>query len=357
VQNALVEGDAQASYARANAALDRLEAALTAPIPPVETRSAARAGDVRSNLDRTEYGRMVRAAKRYIRAGDIFQVVLSQRLERQTSASPLDVYRALRSLNPSPYMFLLELGEVTLAGASPEMLVRVENGVVETRPIAGTRPRGRSEAEDSRLAEELLADPKERAEHVMLVDLGRNDIGRVAAAGSVEVPELMVVERYSHVMHIVSSVRGRLRPDCDAFDALGACFPAGTLSGAPKVRAMEIIAEQEPVARGPYGGCVGYFGWDGNMDTCIAIRTVALKDGMAYIQAGAGLVADSDPDREYEECLHKARAVLTALEVADGFAAVPAADPAKQREVTPAEAKLRRQASGARAVRGEVQRP
>jgi anthranilate synthase component 1 len=282
-------------------------------MPPARATDAA----PRSNLSRADFEAMVTSAQRYIRAGDIFQVVLSQRLERPVAAPPMDVYRVLRSLNPSPYMFYLDCGDRHLVGASPEMLLRVEDGWVETRPIAGTRPRGRNEHEDAALAKELLADAKERAEHVMLVDLGRNDVGRVSAAGSVQVPELMVIERYSHVMHIVSSVRGRLRPDCDAFQALGACFPAGTLSGAPKVRAMEIIAELEPSARGPYGGTVGYFGFNGSLDACITIRTAAIAGGVAAVQAGAGIVADSDPGREYQESLDKASAMMRAIAMAE----------------------------------------
>jgi anthranilate synthase component 1 len=249
-----------------------------------------------------------------IAAGDAFQVVLSQRLEVPLDVPPFDLYRALRSLNPSPYMFFLEMDGVSLVGASPEVLVRVEDGRVIVRPIAGTRARGGTPEADRALEAELLADPKERAEHLMLVDLGRNDVGRVARYGTVRVPELMAVERYSHVLHMVSQVEGELRPDLDALDALRATFPAGTVSGAPKVRAMEIIDELEPVRRGPYAGAVGWFGYGGrSADTAIAIRTLVAAGGRAWVQAGAGVVADSDPGREYEETLAKARAVLAAV--------------------------------------------
>jgi anthranilate synthase component 1 len=270
-----------------------------------------------SNFARDDYLGAVERAKEYIRAGDIFQVVPSQRLRARTSARPFDIYRALRVINPSPYMFYLKFGDLLLIGSSPEVMVRVENRRVTVRPIAGTRPRGDSEEEDLRLAEELLADPKERAEHIMLVDLGRNDVGRVSKYHTVSLDEVMVIERYSHVMHIVSNVSGELRDDMDALDALKACLPAGTLSGAPKVRAMEIIDELEPTKRGPYGGAVGYFDFSGNMDTCIAIRTIVLDGGTAYVQAGGGVVADSVPEREFEETLNKARALLRAIQVAE----------------------------------------
>jgi len=260
---------------------------------------------------------MVGRAKERIREGDIIQAVLSQRLERDFAGEPLDLYRALRSLNPSPYMFLLRFGSLVLVGASPEMLVRCEGGELETRPIAGTRPRGRDPREEVRLIRQLTTSPKERAEHLMLVDLGRNDLGRVAQVGSVRTPELMVVERYSHVLHLVSSVTGRLRRGKTAFDVLRAAFPAGTVTGAPKVRAMEIIAELERHDRGPYAGAVGYLGFSGNLDTCITIRTALIKDRRAYIQAGAGIVADSQPEREYEETLNKAAGMLKAIELAE----------------------------------------
>jgi len=260
---------------------------------------------------------MVERAKEYIRAGDVIQVVLAQRLEAPLRAAPFNVYRALRMVNPSPYMFYLRLGAQTLVGSSPEVMARVEDGELTVRPIAGTSPRGTQEMEDRELERALLADPKEIAEHIMLLDLGRNDVGRVSAIGSVEVTERLVVERYSHVMHIVSNVRGRLAEGRDCFDAFRATFPAGTLSGAPKIRAMEIIEELEPVRRGVYGGAVGYFGFGGTMDTCIAIRTMLIKDGTVYLQAGAGIVADSDPEREHAECLNKARGLLQALKRAE----------------------------------------
>ena len=266
-----------------------------------------------SSMSRQEFEARVERVREYIFAGDVFQVVLSQRLEMPFTAEPFDLYRALRSVNPSPYLYFLELDGFSLVGSSPEVLVRAEDGVVTVRPIAGTRPRGSTPAEDRALTLDLQEDEKELAEHRMLVDLGRNDIGRIAEYGSVNVPELMVVERYSHVMHLASQVEGKLRPGCSAIDVLKACFPAGTVSGAPKVRAMEIIDELEPVRRGPYAGAVGYFSWGGMaMDTAITIRTVIVKDGTAYVQAGAGIVADSDPSREYDETLNKARALLRA---------------------------------------------
>ncbi|HET6351125.1 MAG TPA: anthranilate synthase component I [Coriobacteriia bacterium] len=271
------------------------------------------------HTSRDDFEQQVRVAQEHIAAGDIFQVVLSQRFSAPFEGDGLDLYRVLRAVNPSPYMFYVRTRDVTLVGSSPEPLVRVEEDSVLTRPLAGTRPRGATAAEDGRLRADLLADEKERAEHVMLVDLGRNDIGRVAAPGTVSVDELMEVEYYSHVMHIVSNVTGTLAEGKDAIDALEATFPAGTVSGAPKVRAMELIAELEPAARGPYAGTVGYFGLDGAMDMCITIRTVVLKDGRAYLQSGAGIVADSDPAREYEECRHKAAALHKALELAAGM--------------------------------------
>jgi anthranilate synthase component 1 len=265
---------------------------------------------------RKHFLQSVARAKEYIAAGDIFQVVLSQRLDFAPGVAPFDVYRALRTVNPSPYMYFLRIGDTHVLGSSPEMLVRVTGRKLEYRPIAGTHPRGRDEAEDLRLEKEMLADEKERAEHVMLVDLGRNDLGRVSEYGSVKVRDLMHVERYSHVMHIVSALEGKLRPELDALDAFAACFPAGTLSGAPKVRAMQIIEELEPVRRGVYGGSVLYADFAGNLDSCIAIRTMVVRGKRAYLQAGAGIVADSDPAREYDECMNKAQAVLRAVEVA-----------------------------------------
>ena len=257
-------------------------------------------------------------AKEYIRDGDAFQIVLAQRFSRQTEASPLQIYRALRATNPSPYMFLLEFSDdLTLVGASPEMLVRLEDGIAYNRPLAGTRRRGATEKEDLELEEELINDPKERAEHVMLVDLGRNDLGRVCDYGTVKVTRMMYVERYSHVMHITSQVEGLLRKGMDAFDLVRATFPAGTLSGAPKVRAMEIIEELEETRRGPYGGAVGYFSFDGSMDMCITIRTLLMQNGAISVQAGGGIVADSDPTAEYEETIHKAAAVFEAVKYAE----------------------------------------
>jgi anthranilate synthase component I len=271
---------------------------------------------VTPRTDRETFEESVRTAKAHIAAGDVYQVVLSQRYDVQVDADPFSIYRALRHVNPSPYMYFLRIGGLSIIGSSPEMLVRVEGRHVETHPIAGTRGRGRSVDEDMRLAEELKRDEKERAEHVMLVDLGRNDLGRVCEYGSVRVPQYMALERYSHVMHLVSRVEGRLAEDCDRLDALVACFPAGTVSGAPKIRAMEIIATLEPSWRGIYAGAVGYLDFAGNLDFCIAIRTIAMRDGVAQVQAGAGIVADSNPASEYEETRDKARALLHALEIA-----------------------------------------
>ncbi|MEK6672979.1 MAG: anthranilate synthase component I [Nitrospirota bacterium] len=257
--------------------------------------------------------------KEYIKAGDVFQLVLSQRFEAGSEgASPFDIYRALRVINPSPYMYFLDIGDAWIAGASPEILVRLEGGHIVLRPIAGTRRRGATDAEDRELEEDLKKDPKENAEHIMLVDLGRNDVGRVARTGTVKVTELMTVEKYSHVMHLVSNVGGDLKQGLDAFDVLSACFPAGTVTGAPKVRAMEIIEELEPSARGPYAGAVGYFSYSGNMDTCITIRTIVIKDNKVYVQSGAGIVADSEPEKEYTETVNKAMAMMKAVEMAQG---------------------------------------
>jgi anthranilate synthase component 1 len=270
-----------------------------------------------SNFERVDFENAVGEIQELIRAGECYQVVLSQCFSRETSASPVEIYRALRFLNPSPYMFLMNFADRSVVGASPEMLVRVRDGQLEYRPIAGTRPRGKDAEEDSRLAEEMLADEKELAEHRMLVDLGRNDLGRVAEFGSVKVDELMFVEKFSHVQHIVSSISAKLKENLDGFHALESCFPAGTVSGAPKVRAMEIIGELEPTARGVYSGAVGYIDYQGNLDTCIAIRTILLENGVARIQAGAGIVADSVPEKEFEETVHKARALMTAVEMAE----------------------------------------
>ncbi|MCW8892670.1 MAG: anthranilate synthase component I [Deltaproteobacteria bacterium] len=272
---------------------------------------------LKANFTRESFKAAVATCKEYIRAGDIFQVVISQRFSGALQADPFDIYRALRTINPSPYMFFLRFGDSLVVGASPEVLVRKEGNQVDVRPIAGTLPRGETHAEDLALEQQLLADPKERAEHIMLVDLGRNDVGRVAVGGTVEVSELMVVERYSHVMHIVSNVRGQLQPGLDCFDVFKAAFPAGTLSGSPKIRAMEIIDELEPARREVYGGAVGYFSFSGNMDLAIAIRTLQIEKERLYLQAGAGIVADSDPEMEYQETLNKARGVKRAIEMAN----------------------------------------
>lgn len=305
------------SHARAEARLDELEAALRAPLMPPPT-PVLPSREATSEFGEAAFREAVVRAKRYIYDGDIMQVVLSQRMSQPFAAPPLNLYRALRSLNPSPYMFHCDFGDFHVVGASPEILVRLEGDTVTVRPIAGTRPRGRTREEDEALAAELLADPKERAEHLMLMDLGRNDVGRVARIGSVRVTENMVIERYSHVMHIVSNVEGRLRDGLDAMDVLRATFPAGTVSGAPKVRAMEIIDELEPTRRGIYAGAVGYLGFNGDMDLAIAIRTAVVKDGTLYVQAGAGIVADSVPENEWQETRNKARAVLRAAELALG---------------------------------------
>lgn len=320
VANAILEdGESpRVAYDRAVASIEEWLARLQASVrEPAPTAATGPFPELRSNLTQADYESIVRRAKEYVHAGDVIQVVLAQRFEAPLRAAPFNIYRSLRSMNPSPYMFYLHLGEQILVGASPEVMVRVEGGEITVRPIAGTRPRGTAERDDTALERELLSDPKEIAEHIMLLDLGRNDVGRVAATGSVEVTERLVVERYSHVMHIVSNVRGRLAPGCDAFDAFRATFPAGTLSGAPKIRAMEIIEELEPVRRGVYGGAVGYFAFSGNMDTGITIRTVLVKDGRVYLQAGAGIVADSVPEREHLECLNKARGMIQALRLAE----------------------------------------
>ena len=321
--NAHVEDDVEAAYVEAIQRIERLSEKLLRPLPAIPARrwgaGANGDSDTVSNKSQAEYEAMVAQAKEHIAAGDIFQVVLSQRFSRRTSAHPFAIYRALRMLNPSPYMFYFDFGanDLQVIGASPEMHVRLEDGVASVRPIAGTRHRGSTPQEDEQLATDLLADPKERAEHVMLVDLGRNDIGRVSEYGSVNVRDLMVIERYSHVMHIVSHVEGQMRPDLNAFDLMRATFPAGTVSGAPKVRAIEIIEELEGERRGLYAGAVGYFSYDGSMDTCIAIRTMVMQGDTVYVQAGAGIVADSDPTREHEECANKARALLVAVERAE----------------------------------------
>ena len=307
--------DLHALYQFACAKIEFLERELERSLSREEAHRD-RAIRIASNMPRDQFEAGVRRAKEHILAGDIYQVVLSQRFETELDADPFAVYRALRHVNPSPYMFFIRMGRHALVGASPEMLVRVEGRRVETHPIAGTRPRGTSEDEDQRLAEELKASEKERAEHVMLVDLGRNDIGRVSEPGSVRVPQFMALERFSHVMHLVSVVEGRLAEGCDRLDALASCFPAGTVSGAPKIRAMDIIASIEPTRRGVYAGAVGYLDFAGNLDFCIAIRTIVMHGRRALLQAGAGIVADSDPAAEYDETCSKAQALVRALEIA-----------------------------------------
>ena len=287
-----------------------------APINPERPVVSKAEPSRRANFTEKEFCHIVEEGKKKIKAGDIIQVVLSQRFEVDLATDPFHIYRMLRALNPSPYMYYLHFGAIQIIGSSPELLVRCEDGVVETRPIAGTRPRGKNESEDEALKKDLLADPKEKAEHIMLVDLGRNDLGRVCQLGSVKISEFMNVEKYSHVMHIVSDVRGKLKKGHDAFDVLAATFPAGTVSGAPKIRAMEIIDELENVSRGPYAGCIGYFSFSGNLDSCITIRTIVAAKGKAYIQAGAGIVADSNPKKEYQETMNKAKAQIQAIEQA-----------------------------------------
>jgi anthranilate synthase component 1 len=308
----------QGQYDRAVAAVNALIGRLRQPVPHPEILPPAARPPLEANVSQERFEAMVRHAKEYIAAGDVIQAVLSQCFQAPLRQDPFDLYRALRSINPSPYMFYLDLGDLQLVGASPEILVRLEEGQIIYRPIAGTRPRGTTPEEDRALEAELLADPKERAEHIMLVDLGRNDVGRVARMGSVRVPELFTVERYSHVMHIVSQVEGDLAQDQDGIEVLKATFPAGTVTGAPKVRAMEIIEELEPSRRGPYAGAVGYLGFTGNLDFCITIRSFTVHRGQVYLQVGAGIVADSDPGREYQETVNKALALMRALEVAEG---------------------------------------
>jgi anthranilate synthase component I len=317
------ETDVEAAYARAAGVLADLKERLRGPVPRAPmASSAAPAGGVvpefSSNMSREQFEAIVRRIIEYIHAGDAFQVVPSQRFSAPAPVEPFSIYRGLRAINPSPYMYFLDFGDFQLAGASPEPLVKITGRHIETRPIAGTYPRGASEEEDRHRAEELLRDPKERAEHVMLVDLGRNDLGRVCDYGSVRVDELMAVEAYSHVLHIVSQVSGQLRPEVTAMDALRAVLPAGTLSGAPKVRAMQIIDELEPDKRGSYGGAVGYIGFGGDLDTAIHIRTVVVKDGFVHVQAGGGTVADAKPDYEYQESVTKAKAIFRAVELAVG---------------------------------------
>jgi anthranilate synthase component I len=308
----------QAAFADGEQRIGRLTASLQRPQATLTVTDFEPAGPQRlkptSNFTQAQFEAAVEKCVEYIRAGDIFQVVIGQRLQLPALCEPFEVYRTLRVVNPSPFMFFLRTPEVTLVGSSPEIMCRVMDGLTTVRPLAGTRPRGKTEAEDQRLAQELLADPKERAEHVMLVDLGRNDVGRVAQYGTVQLSDVMTIERYSHVMHISSCVKGMLRPELNAMDAMKACLPAGTVSGAPKVRAMEIIDEVEPHRRGPYAGAVGYIDYSGNLDTCIALRTIVFCNGQIYIQAGAGVVADSVPASEYQETLNKAGAMLKAIE-------------------------------------------
>ncbi len=323
VANARVSGrHYRKAYDDAVRRIDGMIARLRRPRNPIRRpsprrRAARRPPAFTPNMSKADFEKMVVQTKEYIKAGDIFQGVLSQRWQASIQARPFDIYRALRVINPSPYMYYLRFPDVELVGASPEVLVRCEDGLVQLRPIAGTRRRGLDDEEDRALRDELLANVKERAEHVMLVDLGRNDVGRVAVPGTVRVKDFMVVEQYSHVMHLVSQVEGRMQPGKDAYDVLRACFPAGTVSGAPKIRAMEIVEELEPSRRGPYAGAVGYFGFSGNMDTCINIRTVVVKGRQALIQAGAGIVADSDPEAEYVETCNKAKAMMRAIEMAE----------------------------------------
>lgn len=317
VHNAHVENEPETAYLQAIERIDILEAKLNQPLNYSPRDSGNVEVEITSNFSEDQFKDRVQRCKDYIAAGDAIQVVLSQRFQTPVNADSFDIYRALRGLNPSPYMYFLRLGDLDIVGSSPEILVTVEEGQVTTRPIAGTRPRGDNTAEDTKLELELLADEKERAEHVMLVDLGRNDIGRVCEYGSVNVDEIMSIERYSHVMHIVSNVTGTLKADLDQYDVLRSCFPAGTVSGAPKIRAMEIIDELEPTQRATYAGAIGYFSYSGNMDTAITIRTIMIKDNTAYIQAGAGIVADSVPETEYQETRNKAGALFSAITLAE----------------------------------------
>ncbi|MGA9049289.1 MAG: anthranilate synthase component I [Dehalococcoidia bacterium] len=321
LSHAYIDGDVEQAYQQAIGRINELAERLKGPLPDSQLADRPMVKrTVQSNFNKADFEEGVKKIKEYITAGEAIQVVLSQRLAVATGAAPFDIYRALRSINPSPYMFFLHLGDFHILGASPEILVRVEGDQVMTRPLAGTRPRGTDEIEDEALGQELLLDEKERAEHIMLVDLGRNDIGRISEPGTVEVSDLMNIERYSHVMHMVTHVQGTLKKEYSSFDALQSCFPAGTVSGAPKIRAMQIIAELEPEKRGPYAGAAGYFSYNGNMDMAIAIRTMVMKGGIAYIQAGCGVVYDSVPEREYEETLNKAKALLKAIEQAEGAA-------------------------------------
>ena len=320
VSNSLVEKDEPGeAYDKACKKIDRLLGMLKADTPDTQKNTPDKVDTgIESNFSEEEFSSVVEKAKEYIRAGDIIQVVLSQRFKRKTGSDSFSIYRALRSINPSPYMYYLKFGEDRVVGSSPEILVRCDQGKVEVRPIAGTRKRGSTEEEDIEMEKELLADPKERAEHIMLLDLGRNDIGRVCEYSSVQPQEVMRIERYSHVMHIVSDVVGKLRADKDVYDVIRATFPAGTVTGAPKVRAMEIIDELETLRRGPYAGCVGYISFSGNIDLCITIRTILMNGDTAYVQAGAGIVLDSKPELEYKETMNKAKAMLKAIDEASG---------------------------------------
>ncbi|KPJ98715.1 MAG: anthranilate synthase [Nitrospira bacterium SG8_35_4] len=318
ISNAYIEGSPQKAYETADKKIDGIVKKLRSQLPvPGKVRPAPPGRKFSSNFTKKGFMNAVRKTKEYVTAGDVIQTVISQNFEKETSVKPINAYRALRVINPSPYMYYIETGKSTIVGSSPEILVRVEGDTLELRPIAGTRPRGKTHDDDIHFEEELRADPKEIAEHIMLVDLGRNDLGRVAQTGSVEVTELMTVERYSHVMHLVSNVTGTIKKNHNAFDVLRASFPAGTVTGAPKIRAMEIIEELEPSRRGPYAGSIGYFDFSGNMDMCITIRTILFQNKKAYIQAGAGIVADSDPEKEYNETLNKARGMFRAIEMAE----------------------------------------
>jgi len=321
IVNAHIGADAGAAYDAAVAEIERLRGVLRQPCPisPVEFGETDGIHVPPGNHSRASFEKMVEDSKEFIRAGDIFQIVLSQRFSREFRRSPLDLYRALRTVNPSPYMFILETGDFALVGASPEVHVRLTGRRAEIRPIAGTRPRGKTPEEDVAFEKDLLADEKEKAEHLMLVDLARNDVGRVCSFGSVQVPEFMTIERYSHVMHIVSQVEGQLAPERTAFDLIRATFPAGTVSGAPKVRAMQLIAQFEGTQRGSYAGALGYFSYNGNLDSCITLRTALLKDGQAHVQAGAGIVADSVPAAEYQETINKASALFRAISLSEKF--------------------------------------
>ncbi|MBI5057756.1 MAG: anthranilate synthase component I [Nitrospirae bacterium] len=320
ISNAHIEGNAKEAYEKAEAKIDAIVKKLQSMAVIKRTprdKSTQQTTNFSSNFSKDDFKRAVEKTKEYVHSGDIIQAVISQNFQRETEIPPINAYRALRVINPSPYMYYIETGKCTLVGSSPEILVRLEDDDIELRPIAGTRRRGHTKEEDLSMEQELKADPKEIAEHIMLVDLGRNDVGRVADTGSVKVTELMTIERYSHVMHLVSNVVGKLRNNHDAFDVLRASFPAGTVTGAPKIRAMEIIEEVEPSRRGPYAGSVGYFGFSGSMDMCITIRTIIFKDKKAYIQAGAGIVADSDPEKEYQETVNKAKGMFKAIEMAE----------------------------------------